>query len=257
MLGSCVTRDIWKLPRFTPEDRKSVFVLARTSLASLFAEPLEAFEPPAELPPGLSPFEIRMVGHDLLKTGLASLVAHRPTHLVIDLIDERFDLWIRGEAVATRSWETELLRLADSELSGFRIVPRGSDEARRLWLDGLLRFADVLGRELPDTRVILHDARCATVYEDAVAARRPLGPDWEFWPGAPSRIEALNALFDDYAAALRDALHKMAVIRAPDALTLATETHRWGLAPFHYVDAYYDAVCRQLDDLGCVPRATS
>ena len=257
MLGSCVTRDIWKLPCFTPEDRKGVLVLARTSLASLFAEPLAAFGPPAELPPGLSPFEIRMVGHDLLKTGLAPLVAHRPTHLVIDLIDERFDLLARGAAVVTRSWETELLGLADRELAGFRLVPRRSEEAQRLWRRGLVRFADVLRRELPDTRVILHDARCATRQVDAQGRLHALGPDWEFWPGAPSGIDELNGLFESYAGDLRKALPDMAVVRAPEAATLASETHRWGLAPFHYVEAYYEAVWNQLEALGCIPGPAS
>jgi hypothetical protein len=255
MIGSCVTRDVWKLPCFTQGDRQSVFVLARTSLASLFTPPLAAFAPPAEPPAGLSPFEIRMVGHDLLKTGPAALAAHRPTHLVLDLIDERFDLLRRGDTVVTRSWETSLLGLEERELAGFALVPRQSGEARELWRRGLARFADFLKAELPATKVILHDARCATARRDEDGRISPLGPDWEFWPGAASGVSALNALLADYAAEILAALPQAAVVKAPEALTLATEAHRWGLAPFHYVDDYYQAVWAQLQRLGCAPSA--
>lgn len=253
MLGSCVTRDIWKLPRFTDADRKSVFVLARTSLASLCAEPLDAFVPPAELAPGLSPFEVRMVGHDLLKTGLAALVAHRPTHLVIDFIDERFDLLVRGGQVATRSLETSALGLDGRELAGFRPVARHSDEARRLWRRGLSAFAAFARTQLPGARIILHDARCAVRGLAETGATADLGPDWEFWPGQPASIARLNDLLGAYAEDFRQALPEAAVVRAPADVTLADAGHRWGLAPFHYVEAYYEAVLRQLEPLGCIP----
>jgi len=35
---------------------------------------------------------------------------------------------------------------------------------------------------------------------------------------------------------------------------LAADAHRWGRAPFHNVDAYYEAVSRELEALRCTPR---
>ena len=42
-----------------------------------------------------------------------------------------------------------------------------------------------------------------------------------------------------------------ALLRAPEALTLASERHRWGLAPFHYVDEYYRFIAAELGRYGC------
>ena len=133
ILGSCVTRDIWSLPRFTIEDRRAVLALCRTSLASLFAEPCRGLAPPPRpLPHGISPWEVRMVGHDLGKTGPANLVAFQPTHLILDLIDERFDLLRCGEQVATLSWEAHLLGL----LQGRGLRAQAGAEAAPADLDG-------------------------------------------------------------------------------------------------------------------------
>jgi hypothetical protein len=107
---------------------------------------------------------------------------------------------------------------------------------------------------VPQTRLILHDARCATTQVDGDGRRQPLGPDWEFWPGVPGAIPALNGLLGEMTAEVCEALPEAAVVRAPAELTLAADAHRWGLAPFHYVDAYYEAIGRELEALGCVPR---
>ncbi len=251
ILGSCVTRDIWKLPPFTPQDRKAVLVLARTSLASLFAAPAPAFHPPAEIPPGLSPWEIRMVGYDLQKTGLARLVEQQPTHLILDLVDERFDLLRQGRAVAAYSWEVEQLGLREGPLRGFRRVPRASFEAGRLWRCGVRGLRRFLAAELPRTRVILHDARWATEHLDADGGRAAFPDAYAFWPGRPASIAEQNRRLDAYVGRLRRALPQAACVRAAAGLTLADSRHRWGLAPYHYVTEYYWDIWEQLQALGC------
>lgn len=250
MIGSCVTRDIWSLPMFTPADRKALFVLARTSLASLFTAPHGDFSPPDPLPPGLSRFEIRMIGYDLRKTGLAELVAHQPTHLILDVIDERFDLLARDETVATYSWDLELLGAPQGELADYRRIPRRSDAAHALWRRGLAELAGFLARELPDTQVILHEARCATERLDLEGRRGPMPEAWPFWPGHAWSIADQNAAFDAYLGELRAAFPQALRLRAPDELTLADDGHRWGLAPFHYVEDYYRWIWRELEALG-------
>ena len=46
-----------------------------------------------------------MVADDILKRGLGKLAAYRPTHLILDFIDERFNLLRRGATVINHSWE--------------------------------------------------------------------------------------------------------------------------------------------------------
>src|SRR6201999_315971 len=120
-----------------------------------------------------------------------------------------------------------------------RRVPRHSTEAQRLWRRGLARFARFLAQELPQIRVIIHDARCATARLDAEGRGRPMPESGPFWPDAPVSLADQNALFGAYVAELREALPDAVCLRAPAELTLADERHPWGLAPFHYVEDYY------------------
>lgn len=251
IIGSCVTRDVWHAPAVSPTERSPLFMLARSSLASLFAEPHATFAPPEEIPAGLSRFEVRMVAHDILKTGLASLVEHRPTHLILDFVDERFELLRQGDTVATLSWEAHLLGASGLEFASFERVRRGSPEALRLWRSGLQAFKRFLETQLPDVCVMVHDARCATEYLDSAGRRCAFPPDWEFWPGAPVSIRDQNELFARYVAEFRGAFPQATLVRAPTELALASERHRWGLAPYHYVDAYYRHVAGALARAGC------
>jgi hypothetical protein len=251
IIGSCVTRDVWNLPVFSDAERAAVFMLARTSFGSLFAPAYAGFKPPEEIPPGLSRFEIRMVEYDLLKTGLARLANFRPTHLIFDFIDERFPLARAGGAIATLSPDSQRLAFADRDPGDVALIPRGSPAAFELWRGGLAGIKRFVEAELPAARLILHDARCATRYVDEQGDIRELGSTWEFWPGRPESVEAQNELLGRYAAEFRQALPQAAYIRAPAELQLAAAGHRWGLAPFHYVDGYYGFIAAELDRLGC------
>jgi hypothetical protein len=251
IIGSCVTRDIWETAAVRPEQKKHLHLLARTSLASLFSEPVRDVTFPEQLPSGLSPWEVRMVAHDLQKSGLAELVTFRPSHLILDLIDERFDLLRCGDAVATRSWDLHLLGLDASHLANARLVRRSSAEAARLWRRGLARLKRFVDAQLPGVHLIIHDARCATEYLDADGVRRPFAATWEFWPGVPGRIEEMNDIFCGYIADVRGAFPAATYLLASADVALATVKHRWGLAPFHYVDDYYAGMWRDLEALGC------
>src|SRR6185437_1263135 len=97
IVGSCISRDVWRFQGATVAD---LLYISRTSLPSLFAAPVAGFKPAAAPPRGLKPQPHRALVADLQKTALASLLAFRPTHVVFDFIDERFDLVSAGDALA-------------------------------------------------------------------------------------------------------------------------------------------------------------
>src|SRR3954471_4562883 len=101
IVGSCITRDLW---RFRGRTVTELMYVSRTSLPSLFAAPVAGFRPAAKPPGGLRPPPHRAVVADLQKTALASLVALRPTLLIFDFIDDRFDLLSVGASLVTDSW---------------------------------------------------------------------------------------------------------------------------------------------------------
>ena len=243
IIGSCITRDLWS----ARGDTARLLYVSRTSLPSLFAEPVKGFRPATVPPAGLGRYQHRAVVADLRKTALAALVAFRPTHLIFDFIDERFDLLSADGALATHSWELEVSGyLKAKALRRGRTIPRLSAGCERIWRDGAAQMAAfVRATPLREARLILHSARWSgQVGEDA----RPL-PTPEILPGRPTDAAAHNRLLADYEAEFTALMPPLARVEAPEH-RLADETHRWGLSPFHYVPPYYDAVWAQLAALG-------
>ncbi|THD82078.1 MAG: hypothetical protein E7812_04545 [Phenylobacterium sp.] len=249
IIGSCITRDLWPIRG----DTERLLYLSRTSLPSLFASPVKGFRPSAAPPAGLGGFQHRAMVADLQKTGLSALVDFRPTHLIFDFIDERFDLLSADGGLVTHSWELDVSGYLKGK--GFRRrrqVPRLSAACERLWRDGAAEMAAfVRATPLKDATLILHSARWADRYGDDA---RPM-PTVEILPGRAEEIAPHNRLLADYEAQFTALMPPMARVEAPEHW-LADDRHKWGLSPFHYVPAYYEAILAQLADLG-VPRDLS
>ncbi len=247
IVGSCITRDVW---RFRGAPVADLHYISRTSLPSLFADPVAGFRPAAKPPGGLKPQPHRALVADLTKTALAGLVAFAPTHVIFDFIDERFDLLATNTSLVTHSWELEAsgyLKLP--ALRGARPVPRLSAAAERLWLEAAGEFAALIrATPLRDARLILHEARWAQDHRGPDGADVPLN-GVEILPGSPADIGEQNALLTRYEAAFTDLLPGMARVAAPRNRH-ADKAHEWGLSPFHYERVYYAEILRQLADLG-------
>ena len=240
IVGSCISRDVWRFRGEAGSDAPAdLLYISRTSLPSLFATPLAGFRAAARPPGGLRPQPHRALVADLRKTALASLVAFRPTHLIIDFIDERFDLLSVGGTLVTDSWELEASGYrAQRALKAARPIPRLSAPCERLWLEAAGEFAALVrATPLAGATLILHGARWA-----------PLA-DVEILPGVSADIGANNALLARYEAAFTALMPPMARVEAPD-LRVADQAHQWGPSPFHYGRDYYAEIWRQFARLG-------
>lgn len=247
IVGSCITRDLW---RFRGESGTDLMYICRTSLPSLMAPPLAGFRPARKPPAGLKAMPHRALVADIAKTALADLVAWRPTHLVFDFIDERFDLLSVGDSLVTHSWELESSGyLGQRAFRGARPVARLSGAAERVWRDAAVEFAALVrATPLRNASLILHAAQWATQSRTADGATLQI-EDAEILPGRTADVAAHNALLTRYEAAFAAAMPPMARVSAPEH-RLADPGHTWGLSPFHYVPEYYAAIWRQLEDLG-------
>jgi hypothetical protein len=241
IIGSCISRDLWPIRG----DTAGLIYVSRTSLPSLFAKPVKGFRPAAEPPGKLGRYQHRALVSDLQKTAIARLVAFRPTHLIFDFIDERFDLLAIDGALVTHSYELEVSGyLKAKALAKRREIPRLSDACERLWLDAAGQMAALIrATPLREAKLILHSARWAERSQ-----KGPL-PTTEILPGRATSIAAHNALLATYEAAFEALMPPLARVEAPRR-RVADEAHRWGLSPFHYVPAYYEAIWDQLAALG-------
>lgn len=238
IVGSCITRDLWPIRGDAQAD---LLYVSRTSLATLFTPAVPGFRPLETPPPPLGPYQHRAMVADVRATALAQLVAFRPTHLILDLIDERFDLLAVGDSLVVDSWELRSSGYLDQPaFAAARGAPRLSPACEALWLQGARDFlAFVRGTPLRDARLILHSARWA----------EPAPEGFEILPGRGGDPARHNALLARYEAALIEMAPDMAIVAAP-AHRQPDPNHVWGLSPFHYEPTYYAEIGRQLSALG-------
>lgn len=257
IVGSCITRDLWPLREAAPRD---LLYISRTSLVSLLSQAVEGYPSQPDPPAGLTRYQHMAVEADLLKTGLAQLIAHRPTHLIFDFIDERFDLLrLPSGAVATHSWELESGGYLDHPaLAGPQPIVRLSASAEWLWRQAVVEWAEILRLTvLREAKIILHSAQWAARQAVPGATSQPLQGHPHIWDGRPADLSAHNEMLARYEAHFLAMIPQAQIVRARPEHQLADPAHRWGLSPFHYVPAYYDDISRALAALRIEEAATS
>ncbi len=247
VIGSCITRDLWPLRDQAPAN---LLYVSRTSLPSLLSSPVAGIEAPVL---DHTRFQRLAVEADLAKTGLAAVVAHRPTHLIFDFIDERFDLLGLPEGqIVTHSWELESGGWLNAPaFAEHRAISRLSVACDRLWRSALDQLVPLLNLgALSQAQIILHSARWAERQLGEDGAEAPIVDPPYIWDGRPTSLAAHNQLLAQYEAAFLAAVPRARMIAAAPENRLADPGHRWGLSPFHYVPAYYDDIRRELAALG-------
>jgi hypothetical protein len=223
--GSCVTRDLFEHPGLRPA--LSVYG-ARSSVISVVAPPVPIDEQHVVLSPQ---WQRRCVLADFQKTFFTSLADARPDWLVIDLIDERFDLLRCAGSLVTRSSAFQASGFAETAGLALTPVRRMSADGNRLFEQAAGEFAARVMRVVPAERVILHRARWCCSY-------RADGGILPFPDDRLSLCHAQNAMLDHGYDALADAFGGRAqVVDHDTARSLADADHQWGLEAYHYDDS--------------------
>ncbi|HMN77377.1 MAG TPA: DUF6270 domain-containing protein [Burkholderiaceae bacterium] len=224
IVGSCVSRDaLATVPE--PQDLKLVSYHARSSLGVLASGPVAQ---PEEIATIAAPWCRRMVQADHAKTLLHAVAEASFDLLLLDLIDERFDLLETPDGVVTVSREY-------AEAVGRRpmglVIPAFGTRHVALWRAGFALLTTTLHEQGRLDRLRVN----RVFWASRTVSGEPLaGFD-------PARTRAANAFlrarYEDIARALGDAVfldYSADVLRADPA-------HRWGLSPFHFGPQFYDA----------------
>lgn len=251
IVGSCVSRDVLEIPSakesFTLVDyyaRSSLATLANTRLPTVPVGTLERIE---------SAFQRRMVERDLNKSLLRDLPTHDFDRILLDLIDERFDLWLGTDQAAT-TISAEITRSGfPSNTSDGRRVSSGCPEFIALWRQGWERLCACLrsmGRlqDLVVNRVF---------WSRATESGQGFGTAFK-----PEQIAWANEVLRQMYAWIERSAPEVSLIGFDAKELQAADEHRWARSPFHYVPAYYESVVKQLLRLGLgaahpEPRANS
>ena len=233
--GSCVSRDIFNL------EHSRVFKLtdyfARSSMASLSSSPYANDAALDRIP---SAFRRRMVGYDFSKELILQPERLSSADIIlIDLIDERFDLVAlpTGQVITHSSELTESGLLADSDIQGFRLIQQGTEERRALWLEGMQKFIELLKQHNKLDSVLVNKVYWASQFET---------PSDSNFPVTLTAVNNANQELEWMYAALHSQLEDNQFLTFPPELLTADESHRWGASPFHYCEGYYKEALSQL-----------
>ena len=238
ILGSCVSRDAFEFDNGKYDLKGSYF--ARSSIASMMSSPVEFEQSDIKVE---NQWLRWVLVNDFQKTVVQQLKTKNLDCLIIDLIDERFDLLKIDDGFLNGS--DELFKACKEFIENHgsvTCIKRDSPQAHELFAEAAREFANRLNEEFADLPIIIHKALCSTNYTDGKEI-------YKFSEESTALYENMNSYLSFYYSILEKEINNVSVIHLPQEVQLASKSHRWGLAPFHYVDDYYRAFLRELDAL--------
>jgi len=227
ILGSCVTRDIFRVDRIGVE---IVDYFARTSIKSLTSPRLDV--DPMEIILD-SDFQKRMVLRDFLKEFWSVIEENGFDFLLIDFIDERFNIFYYNNSVITKS--NELIQSGFTDKYKRELIERKRKDITpsEMFVD-MDRFVTRLSSIVPPSKVILVKAFWAEEYFDKQGNRRYFDKNTKF---TIDHIKEANALLNDYYKQFVQLMPRCNIVDTIEPI--ADINHVWGLSPFHYQEYWY------------------
>lgn len=217
--GSCVSRDLTAL---FPSDLECGTYIARQSWISATSEARE----PVQKSELTSSFQQRMLDGDLSSSALPELskALQNSDIVLLDIIDDRFGVYPVGESYVTPSAEFGASGLR-SRLPLGTHIPFGCDEHFALWTKSAEMIREAIGDS--NSKVFLLGATFAEWSIDGTEVGLALEKPAPVW----------NKLYERYYAYARALGFQLLML--PEAFSVSTPHHKWGSAPFHYVEASY------------------
>lgn len=228
--GSCVSRDALEFDTIKKINIKGYF--ARSSLASSMCDVNITGISTEKIS---SSFQRRMVESDLSKDLHKVIADAEYDLLLLDFIDERFDLWISPNGgVCTLS--NELMQ------SGFipprnEIVKSGSEQWFSYWESGWITLLDTLNQTGQIKKLLINE-----VYWSEKTAN---GSDYLPTYSTVGINAANNTLKRIYERVKRD-ISETQFIKFDTTELVGAESHKWGKSPFHYQDELYKKIVWRL-----------
>jgi uncharacterized protein DUF6270 len=226
IFGSCVTRDLFEDPALRPA---LVQYAARSSVVSAVADPVAVDEARVHLD---SAFQRRCLLEDFNKTFFTNLHEAAPDWLVVDLIDERFNLLRTPGSFLTRSAGFDSAGLHHDLDLDVEELRRLTEDTMALLDGAIAAFAARIRAVVPPERVILHRAWWMTRYvRDGTLEAFPD----ERATFAERHNAALARAYDTFEQRLGGTA---ATVDLAGRGYAADAAHHWDLEPFHYEPAY-------------------
>jgi hypothetical protein len=234
LLGSCVTRDA-----FSSNGKFEINnYFARTSFVSLMSNPIQVNMDDIQLN---SNFQKKSVFQDLNKTILNGILEDTSDYLIIDLIDERFNLAKIDDSFVTMSnelRESSLLKKLNHEE-----INRFDNYIFEFWKKSVDRFFEEIYKRYEPTQIILHKTLWREQYLDKNGEVKNF-PEFMI-----NGVRKQNTLLNSYYEYIESFQPKINIIDMTDQSFLSSENHTWGLSPYHFEDRYYVIFNNKLNEI--------
>lgn len=230
LIGSCVTRDALKFIECS-----NINYFARTSFISLVAPPLSINEDSLDIKGN---FEKRMVVADFKKTAIQSISENPPDIILLDFIDERFDICQVGASYVTRS---NYMLQAFSNNENFNTILKKKN-IKSLWLESCNKvMAELSALNVP---IVMHKAWWASSYMNHDTKEIVSFSDDEL-----RVVKENNDMLKFYYDAVRAACPNIIELELDKELVYSDFAHQWGRDYFHYSNDYYKSFSSKLNNL--------
>ena len=229
IIGSCANRDTF---RILDRDRLIGRYTSRSSLISRMSPPIN-FDICSYFDSSLD-WKQKMIVEDFNKNGLY-INDYARGILLIDFLDERFQLLEIENTFVTESTEFERMKLG-KVLPINKVLSRGGQTDFNLWTDACHKFTNLIPQSIRN-KTVLHKAFWANNYlkDGNLCSFKE-----------QSGIEFYNRNLSFYYETFESIYSPGYVIELPLEKRIADPYHEWGLAPFHYIFEYYQAFYQQL-----------
>lgn len=232
ILGSCVTRDIFRLHG---QGIKIVDYYARTSYPSLVSNPYHIDFNEIALD---SQFQKRNVQRDFEKSFWKDIGKTQIDILMLDLIDERFNLLKKGDTFITKSAELVNSGFLALHKDEFVEIPRNRYKLED-WAECCHKFVERIKCLVDPERIVItktewalkliNDNECLVDYDQPLL----------------NSYKQYNGIINKYYDILIGDLPEATILESP--YTISSKKHIWGLSPVHYIDDWYTDCKMQLD----------
>ncbi|EOV9706633.1 DUF6270 domain-containing protein [Cronobacter malonaticus] len=231
IFGSCVSRDVVEISNnLTPCAIKLDEYIARNSMAALLSEAIDYSDSDIDLP---SAFLKKCIHHDLKKTALQKL-AHslsKDSVLIIDFMDERFDILNFNEKLITNSWDFRATHLARKYNQPTSIIRFDSTSKLNLWKKGFdVLYRDVLKIISPQNIIVIIPSMASTLYSENGFSR------FESNKYAIPQYNEMLYIMNDH---LMRNYNEITLVKPLPWMLFCDYRHKWGAHPYHYNNYLY------------------
>lgn len=233
IFGSCDSRDTLRIHEEIsgPSDNLTlVSYIARNSIASTLSPPIDFSEEEFNID---SPFIKKCVKLDLNKKAIqetASSITSKEHILLIDFMDERFDLLSIGNSFATLSWDYRKTAHYQANKNNSCLAFDSSDK-KEMTLSCLNKMIDECAKKIPKKNIYILNIPMATNYYD--------NNEEHLFDDKRYQITRYNNFLRELIIDLKNRNKGINIISPPKWMIYGDKSHLWGAHPYHYNKLLY------------------